>query len=68
MPKKVKLKSKRSAMKRFRVTAGGIKRSCNNHNHILTKKNSKRKARLAKTYLVHESDEKNVARLLLANV
>ena len=63
-----KLKSKRSAAKRFRVTAGGIKRSCSNHNHILTKKNSKRKSRLTKNVLVCDSDKKNIARLLLVNV
>lgn len=65
---KPKLKSKRSAAKRFKVTAGGIKRSCANHNHILTKKDSKRKARLTKTELVNKCDEKNIARLLLVNV
>lgn len=62
-----KLKTKRGAAKRFRMTAGGIKFTPCNHNHILTKKNSKRKARLAKMSLVHDSDEKNVARLLVKN-
>ena len=39
-----KMKTKSAAKKRFRVTASGkIKRSCTGKNHILTKKDRKRK-------------------------
>jgi large subunit ribosomal protein L35 len=60
-----KLKTKRGAAKRLKVTAGGIKFNRSGHNHILTKKSSKRKAHLCKMGLVHDRDEKNMARLLL---
>lgn len=63
-----KLKTKRAAAKRFKVTAGGIKCKHANHNHILTKKNSKRKARLDKVKIVDKSDADNIARLLLVNL
>lgn len=59
-----KLKTKSSAKKRFKVTKGGIKFSPCNHNHILTKKKSSRKARLCKMALVHDSNKKNIANLL----
>ena len=39
-----KMKTKSAAKKRFRVTASGkIKRSCTGKNHILTKKDRKRR-------------------------
>lgn len=63
-----KLKSKRAASKRFRRTAGGIKCKPAFHNHILTKKNAKRKSRLDKVKMVDESDAANIARLLLVNI
>lgn len=62
-----KLKTKRGAAKRFKMTAGGIKFNSPNHNHILTKKSSKRKSRLCKLVMVNDRDEKNIARLLLKN-
>lgn len=62
-----KLKTKKGAAKRFIVTAGGIKFNHSNHNHILTKKNSKRKSRLCELATVCASDERNIARLLLVN-
>jgi|GEM_PF-145074 len=61
-----KLKTKRSAAKRFKLTAGGIKFNHAGHNHILTTKNSKRKSRLCVMGVVNDSDVKNMARLLLA--
>lgn len=63
-----KLKTNRTAAKRFIKTAGGFKRSHAHHNHILTKKSSKRKSYLSKTALVHKSDEKAIARLLITTV
>jgi large subunit ribosomal protein L35 len=60
-----KLKSNRGAAKRFGRTAGGhFKRAQSHHNHILTKKSSKRKRQLRGTTLVHEADERGVRRLL----
>jgi len=61
-----KLKTSRSAMKRFRKTGTGkIRRYQAFTNHILTKKTSKRKRNLRKGALVHPADEKRIKRLLL---
>ena len=61
-----KLKSSRSAKKRFRKTGTGkVRRYQAFTNHILTKKTSKRKRSLRKGALVHPSDEKRIKRLLL---
>ena len=61
-----KLKSNRSAKKRFRKTGTGkVRRYQAFTNHILTKKTSKRKRKLRKGALVHPADEKRVKRLLL---
>ena len=63
---KLKLKSKRAAVKRFRVTAGGkIKRNKAMHRHILTKKQAGRKRGLATAGLVSDADEAQVHRMLL---
>ena len=52
-----KMKTKASAKKRFKVTGTGkIKRKHAFKSHILTKKATKRKARLAKPGLVHQAD------------
>ncbi len=55
-----KLKTKRSAVKRFKVTKGGkskkVLRRKAFHSHILTKKNAKRKRRLRKVALVSSAD------------
>ena len=60
-----KVKTSRAAAKRFKVTANGrIKRKHAFKNHILTKKEKKRKRRLEKMALVHQSDEPRVKRLL----
>jgi large subunit ribosomal protein L35 len=60
-----KLKTNRGAAKRFARTGGGhFKRAQSFHNHILTKKASKRKRQLRDTLLVHESDERGIRRLL----
>ena len=60
-----KIKNNRAAQKRFRVTASGkIKRAQGFKNHILTKKRSKRKNDLTKGTYVHESNQKNIERLI----
>lgn len=60
-----KIKTNRSAAKRFRKTATGkIKRKKAFHTHILTKKTTKRKRKLRKSTLTSKSDHKRV-RLLI---
>ena len=59
-----KLKTNKSAAKRFKKTATGYKHRSSFRNHILTKKNSKRKARLASKNVVSKSDNKAVQRML----
>ncbi len=62
-----KMKSKRSAAKRFRTTgAGSVKRNHAFAGHILTKKSRKRKRNLRKSALVSKVDERNIKRLILA--
>ena len=61
-----KLKTNRSAMKRFRKTGTGkVRRRHAFTSHILTKKTSKRKRALRKGALVHPADEKRIKRLLV---
>ena len=60
-----KVKTSRAAAKRFKVTSSGrIKRKHAFKNHILTKKEKKRKRRLGKMALVHPSDEPRARALL----
>lgn len=60
-----KIKTSRSAAKRFRVTASGrIKRNRAGKSHILTSKEKKRKRRLRQGTLVHPADAKRMAKLL----
>ncbi|OGU26328.1 MAG: 50S ribosomal protein L35 [Ignavibacteria bacterium GWA2_54_16] len=62
-----KMKSRRSAMKHYRVTATGkIKRRKTLRRHILTSKTTKRKRHLRKPGLVHKSEAYKVRRFLLA--
>jgi large subunit ribosomal protein L35 len=64
---KIKLKSKRAAAKRFKLTASGkVKRGHSMKRHILTKKAQGRKRGLRKAGLVSDADEANVRRMLLA--
>jgi large subunit ribosomal protein L35 len=61
-----KLKTSRSAKKRFRKTGTGkVRRSQAFTSHILTKKTRKRKRALRKGALVHKSDMKRIKRLLV---
>ncbi len=60
-----KMKSNRSAAKRFRVAeSGAVKRSQAFKSHILTKKSAKRKRGLVKAVLVTGPDARRVKRLL----
>jgi large subunit ribosomal protein L35 len=60
-----KLKTKKSAAKRFRVNgSGGVKRSRAFLRHILTKKSTKRKRHLRGTTSVHASDKRAVKLML----
>jgi large subunit ribosomal protein L35 len=64
--KKIKLKSKRGAAKRFKITSGGkVKRHRSMKRHILTKKAQGRKRRLRKATLVSAGDAANVKKMLL---
>jgi large subunit ribosomal protein L35 len=60
-----KMKSNRSAMKRFRLTATGrIRRNQAYIRHILTKKTRKRKRQLRQRTLVATPDVQRIKRLL----
>ena len=60
-----KMKTKKSAAKRFKVRPGGsIKRSQAFMRHILTKKSTKRKRQLRGTTNVHDSDMRAVRSML----
>ena len=63
-----KMKTKSSAKKRFKLTGTGkIKRKHAFKSHILTKKSKKRKLRLTKSGLVHQSDASNIKEQLRLN-
>jgi len=60
-----KMKTNKSAAKRFRVTGRGkVHRFKAYKSHILTKKSSKRKRRLRKPTLVSKAEERRIKRLL----
>lgn len=60
-----KLKTNKSASKRFKRTAsGGFKHRSSGKNHILTKKPKKRKAHLKGLSVVKSCDVESVARML----
>ena len=64
---KLKLKTKRGAVKRFKMTASGkAKRWRSMKRHILTKKAPGRKRRLGSEALVAAADLAQVKRMLLA--
>jgi len=65
--KKLKLKTKRAAKKRFKLTATGkVKRWHAFKRHILTKKRAGRKRRLRSAAIVSPADTPQVRRMLLA--
>ena len=60
-----KLKTKKAAAKRFRLTgAGKIRRRCAYASHILTKKSPKRKRGLGRWVTVSAGDQKRVKQML----
>ncbi|MBI4196488.1 MAG: 50S ribosomal protein L35 [Deltaproteobacteria bacterium] len=60
-----KLRTKKAARKRFKVTASGrFKRGKAFHRHIMTSKTRKRKRRLRQSGMVHWTQEKALRRLL----
>ena len=60
-----KMKTSRSAAKRFKVTGTGkLKRNKAYKSHILTKKTSKRKRNLRKSAIMDESNVKNMKKIL----
>lgn len=60
-----KIKTKRGAAKRFKVTATGkVKKYKSYRRHILTSKPSKRKRRLRKADIVNKANIKMVKRLI----
>ncbi len=60
-----KMKTNRSAAKRFvRTGSGKFRRRRKNLRHILSKKNAKRKRRLGQPAIVDGADAKKVARML----
>ena len=64
---KLKLKTKRGAVKRFKLTATGkIKRHKAFKRHILTKKAPGRKRGLGQAVQVSDADVEQVKRMLLA--
>lgn len=61
----MKLKTKRSAAKRFKITGSGkIRRQQAHHSHILEKKSPKRKRSLRKGANVSVADENRVKQML----
>jgi large subunit ribosomal protein L35 len=63
---KLKLKTKRAAVKRFKLTATGkVKRGQSMKRHILTKKSPSRKRRLRKIILASDADSANIRKMLL---
>ncbi|CAN5210774.1 50S ribosomal protein L35 [soil metagenome] len=60
-----KMKTKKSAAKRFRLTGTGkVRRACQNRRHILTKKSPSRKRRLRQGALVAKSDARRILTLI----
>jgi len=61
-----KMKTRRSAAKRFKLTGSGkIKRNHAYFSHILTKKTRKRKRNLSQTDLVAACDERRIKKMIL---
>jgi large subunit ribosomal protein L35 len=62
---KVKIKSNKSAAKRFKQTgSGGFKHRQSHRNHILTKKSTKRMRHLRGLKNVNESDVASIRQML----
>ncbi len=64
MPK-IKMKTKRGAAKRFKLSSKGkVKRAHANAGHILTKKSPKRKRRLRKSDVVKGKQTKTIKNMI----
>lgn len=62
---KNKIKTKRSAAKRFKITGSGkVKRYKAYKGHLTAKKSPARKRRLRKSAIASKADEKNIKKLL----
>ena len=60
-----KMKTRRGAAKRFKLTASGrIKRNKANHRHMLIRRSNKSKRKMRHAGLVDSSNVKNVKRML----
>ncbi|EDN68446.1 Ribosomal protein L35 [Beggiatoa sp. PS] len=59
-----KMKTNRGAAKRFKRSAGGLKRGQSHRRHILTKKTTKRKRLLRSPMMINKADVGIVNRLL----
>jgi len=60
-----KIKTRKNAAKRFKVTGTGkVRRSHAYKRHILTKKTKKRKRALRQSTIVHKSDHFRIKRML----
>ena len=60
-----KIKTKRAAAKRFKLTGTGkLKRMKANKSHILTKKSAKRKRNLRQPTMTDDSNVKNMKKVL----
>ncbi|MCL2771442.1 MAG: 50S ribosomal protein L35 [Firmicutes bacterium] len=65
-----KMKTHSGAKKRLKLTSSGskVKRGQQNKNHILNKKDRKRKRNLRQTAYVAKADEQNMRLLLQGNI
>ncbi len=62
-----KMKTRRSAAKRFKITGSGkIKMNRANMNHKLAKKTAKRKRRLRKDTILADAEVKRVKRMIIS--
>jgi len=60
-----KMKTRRGAAKRFKLTASGkIKRNKANHRHMLIRRSNKAKRKMRQGAIVDSGDRKNVRRML----
>jgi len=60
-----KMKTRRGAAKRFKLTASGrIKRNKANHRHMLIRRSKKAKRKMRQGAIVGAADRKNVRRML----
>jgi large subunit ribosomal protein L35 len=59
-----KVKTNKSAKKRFRKRAHSFKRKRGHHSHLLTKKTRKHKRQLRKVGTISKADKKRISRLV----